>query len=76
MVAINTYQLYRYTKQGIQFEYNPSEYQLWIGQCHSVDLSRPGTYDCWAVPIPSVIGWDAWSTDMINVVSIGVTSII
>lgn len=76
MIAINTYQLHRYTKRGIQLEYNPLEYQLWIGQCHSTDLSKPGTYDCWASVSPHVIGWDVFSTDMVNVVSIGVTPII
>lgn len=75
MIALNTVNVRKFTKHGPVFNYS-SEYQLWIGQCHHTDLSKPGIYDCWASVCPNVIGWNLFSTDMVNVTSIGVIPII
>ena len=74
MVSLNTVNVRKFTKSGTVFEYS-SEYQLWIGHCHNTDLSKPGVYDCWAVVCPHVVGWNVFTTDMVKVVSIGVTPI-
>lgn len=71
MIALNTVAVDR-LKKTIHYD---MEYQLWIGQCHNTDLSKPGVYDVWAVPTPQVVGWDNWNTNLVRVVSIGVTVI-